>query len=54
MDVFQKEPSEAPKGLFVTEHKKGGYTCMKNFIGVEPEFKKWNFWMAAKGWLKQH
>ncbi len=54
MKEYLETPQEAPKGLFVTKHNKGGFTCLKNFIGAEPEFTKWQFWQAAKGWLKQH
>lgn len=54
MSRYKETPLNAPKGLFVTKHKKGGFTCLKNFIGSKPEFKKWQFWKAAKGWLKQH
>ena len=54
MSQYKETPSEAPKGLFVTKHKKGGFTCLKNFMGANPEFSKWQFWMAAKGWLKNH
>lgn len=48
---YQQGEDQPLKGLFLAKQKNGGFLCLKNLMGVDPEYKRWQFLQPAKAWL---